>query len=598
MKAALLALGLALAVCAVFGRSVGYEFLSLDDGIYVTDNQAVRAGLTAESVKFAFTSFRGGPWHPLTWLSHMLDVELFGLAPAGHHATNVAIHALTTALLFLALRALCGATWTSAFAAALFALHPLRAESVAWVAERKDVIAGLGFATALLAYAGYAKRGGALRMAGVAAAMAFGLMGKPSIVTLPFVLLLLDVWPLRRVDLFAERFPWRRLATLAAEKLPLFALAAGASLLSVVTQGAGGGVATIEEAPLAARLANTLLAYVAYLRKTLWPVDLAVFYPYPTEFPWLRVAAAGALLAGATALALAQLRRRPWLAVGWLWFLGVMVPMVGLVQVGGQALADRYSYLPAIGLSLIVAFAAAELAERLPRARAGIAAACVLLVAASAAATWRQVGYWRNNLTLYRPRRGRDRGQRGGGHEPGLGARHERGPRAARRCARAALGVAGRRAHGAQERGRARYARRGRGRGGELRRGGGVAALGLAHRVPRGARRLRGAPRPLPGRPPLPRALSSGGSAAPARSPRLPRPPGGFPWPPKRARSSGSISSVPTTTPRTATPTRSGRACAARLRCTASCRTRAGSRTGRSPSTPTSPPSASARRCS
>ena len=401
MKAALLALGLALAVCAVFGRSVGYEFLSLDDGIYVTDNQAVRAGLTAESVKFAFTSFRGGPWHPLTWLSHMLDVELFGLAPAGHHATNVAIHALTTALLFLALRALCGATWTSAFAAALFALHPLRAESVAWVAERKDVIAGLGFATALLAYAGYAKRGGALRMAGVAAAMAFGLMGKPSIVTLPFVLLLLDVWPLRRVDLFAERFPWRRLATLAAEKLPLFALAAGASLLSVVTQGAGGGVATIEEAPLAARLANTLLAYVAYLRKTLWPVDLAVFYPYPTEFPWLRVAAAGALLAGATALALAQLRRRPWLAVGWLWFLGVMVPMVGLVQVGGQALADRYSYLPAIGLSLIVAFAAAELAERLPRARAGIAAACVLLVAASAAATWRQVGYWRNNLTLY-----------------------------------------------------------------------------------------------------------------------------------------------------------------------------------------------------
>jgi len=401
VKAALLALGLALAVCAVFGRSLGHEFLSLDDGVYVTGNEAVRAGLTAESVKWAFTTFHGGPWHPLTWLSHMLDVELFGLDPAGHHATNVAIHALTTALLFLALRALSGATWASVFAAALFALHPLRAESVAWVAERKDVIAGLGFAAALLAYAGYAKRGGALRMAAVAAAMAFGLMGKPSIVTLPCVLLLLDVWPLRRLDLFEAPFPWRRLVALAAEKLPLFALSAGASVLSVVTQGAGGGVASIEEAPLAVRLANTLLAYVAYLRKTLWPVDLAVFYPYPTEFPWLRVGAAGALLAALTALALAQLRRRPWLAVGWLWFLGVLVPMVGLVQVGGQALADRYSYLPAIGLSLIAAAGAAELAERRPRARSGVAAACALLVAASAGATWRQVGIWRDNRTLY-----------------------------------------------------------------------------------------------------------------------------------------------------------------------------------------------------
>ena len=176
---------------------------------------------------------------------------------------------------------------------------------------------------------------------------------------------------------------------------------AGASVLSVVTQGAGGGVASIDEAPLAARLANTLLAYSAYLRKTLWPVDLAVFYPYPTEFPWLRVGAAGALLAALTVLSLAQLRRRPWLAVGWLWFLGVLVPMVGLVQVGGQALADRYSYLPAIGLSLIAAAGAAELAERLPRKRSGVAAGCALLVAASAAATWRQVGIWRDNRTLY-----------------------------------------------------------------------------------------------------------------------------------------------------------------------------------------------------
>jgi hypothetical protein len=401
LKAALLALALALAVAAVFGRSVGFEFLSLDDGVYVTDNEEVRAGLTVESVKWAFTTFRGGPWHPLTWLSHMLDVELFGLDPAGHHATNVAIHALTTALLFLALRALTGGLWSSAFAAALFALHPLRAESVAWVAERKDVIAGLGFVAALLAYASYAQRGGALRISGVAAAMAFGLMGKPSVVTLPFVLLLLDVWPLRRVDPLEAPFPWRRLGALAAEKLPLFALAALASALSVVTQGAGGGVASSAEAPLAARLANMLLAYAAYLRKTLWPVDLAVFYPYPTEFPWLRVGAAAALVAGVSALALAQLRRRPWLAVGWFWFLGVLVPMIGLVQVGGQALADRYSYLPAIGLSLIAAAAASELAERGPRARAAVVAGCALAVAASAAAAWRQVGTWRDNPTLY-----------------------------------------------------------------------------------------------------------------------------------------------------------------------------------------------------
>jgi protein O-mannosyl-transferase len=402
VKRAALAVALALAVCGVFGRATGGGFLSLDDGIYVTGNPEVRAGLTAGGVRFAFTSFRGGPWHPLTWLSHMLDVELFGLDPAGHHATNVALHAATTAVLFLALAALTGAPWTSALAAALFGLHPLRAESVAWVAERKDVLAGLFFALALWAYAGYARRGGALRMAGVAVAMALGLMAKPSIVTLPFVLLLLDVWPLGRLDLFARPPPWRQLGGLVAEKLPLFLLAAAASVLSVVSQGAGGGVASAEEAPLAARLLNAVLAYGTYLRKTLWPSDLAVFYPYPRTFPWLSLAVAALLLGGVSALALAQLRRRPWLAVGWLWFLGVMVPMVGLVQVGGQALADRYSYLPSIGLCLIAAFGLGELAGRGPRARAAVVSASLLALAAGAALTWRQVGFWRDNATLYR----------------------------------------------------------------------------------------------------------------------------------------------------------------------------------------------------
>jgi hypothetical protein len=387
-------------VAAVFGRALGHEFVSFDDGIYVTRNEHVRAGLDVASLRWAATSFEGGSWHPLTWLSHMLDVELFGLAPAGHHATSVLLHAAVAAVVFLALRALSGALWPSLLAAALFALHPLRAESVAWVAERKDVLAGLGFALALLAYAGYARRPSAGRLAGVALAMAAGLLAKPSVVTLPFVLLLLDVWPLRRLELFAAPFAWRQLAALLVEKLPLFALSAAASALSLVAQSTIGAVVGLEAAPVAMRLANTLFAYAAYVRMSVWPTRLAFFYPYPKELPWAELAGAAALLLALTALVLVQLRRRPWLAVGWFWFLGVLVPMIGLVQVGAQALADRYSYLPSIGLCVAFAWSVCEAAGRWPRARPALALASALLVLASATATWRQVGTWRDDRTL------------------------------------------------------------------------------------------------------------------------------------------------------------------------------------------------------
>jgi hypothetical protein len=401
VRTAALALVLCLAVAAVFGRAVGHEFVSFDDGVYVTKNEHVRAGIGIESLRWAATSFEGGSWHPLTWLSHLLDVELFGLAPAGHHATSVLLHAATTLVLLLALHALSGSLWPSAFATALFALHPLRAESVAWVAERKDVVAGLGFVLALLAYARYVRRPSAGRLAGVALAMTAALLAKPSVVTLPFVLLLLDVWPLRRLDLFARPFPGRRLVALCTEKLPLFGLAVGASALSLVAQAAIGAVTSLEAAPLAMRVANALLAYAAYLRMSVWPTELAFFYPYPKQLPWAELVGAAALLVSLTALAFAQLRRRPWLAVGWLWFLGVLVPMIGLVQVGAQAHADRYSYLPSIGLAVAFAWSVAEGAGRWPRARRGIALGAALLVVASAAATWRQVGTWRDDRTLY-----------------------------------------------------------------------------------------------------------------------------------------------------------------------------------------------------
>ena len=420
---------------AVYSPSLRNGFVSYDDPDYVTENPRVLQGLSRDNVAWAFEGGHAGNWHPVTWLSHMLDVEWFGRNPAGHHATSLVIHAATAMLLLLVLARLTGAFWPAAFVAALFALHPLHVESVAWVAERKDVLSGLFFVLTLWAYGEYARHrqaadgtaparsGGARRTWGwytlALAFFALGLMSKPMLVTVPCVLLLLDFWPLKRFAIERRPFP----VSVLLDKAAFFALSAGSSLLTFSAQKQGGAVASLEALPLDFRISNALVSCVRYLGKTVWPSDLAVIYPLPTpkEWPALWVLGAGVLLTGVTALVLWQIRRRPYLAVGWFWYLGMLVPVIGLVQVGQQAMADRYTYLPLLGIFIMISWALAEWAtpgpavqpQAAPRppetfvgpqirvgpAALGVAAAVVL--AALAAVTWKQVHHWKDSTTLF-----------------------------------------------------------------------------------------------------------------------------------------------------------------------------------------------------
>ena len=381
----------------VYCPSFDYPFVNYDDQDYVYQNPRVLSGLTTDSVCWAFTTFECGNWHPLTWLSLQLDCTLYGGAKSGgFHLTNVLLHTANTLLLFLILGRLTGMVWRSAVVAALFALHPLHVESVAWVAERKDVLSTLFWMLTLGAYLFYLKRPGLRRYLLVMLALALGLLAKPMLVTLPCVLLLLDHWPLRR---------WRSAASfrpLVQEKLPLFALVLASCVVTVWAQLHSQAVAPFEALPMTTRLSNALLAYTGYLGKMLWPLYLAAYYPH--SGPAVSVAqtlAAGLLLAVLTVLVLGPGRRWPYLAVGWLWYLGTLVPVIGLVQVGGQAMADRYTYVPLIGLFLLLTWGAADLATgwRLPRPY--LVAAAVLVLSACAALTWNQVGCWKSTRHLW-----------------------------------------------------------------------------------------------------------------------------------------------------------------------------------------------------
>ena len=376
----------------LFWRTAGHDFVNYDDPDYVTANEHVKRGLGVATVTWAFRSGEASNWHPLTWISHALDVSLFGLDPRGHHVTSVILHAINAVLAFVVLRRLTGAMWTSALAAALFAWHPLRVESVAWVAERKDVLSGTFWFLTLWAYARYAQEGRAARwyFAGLAA-FALGLMAKPMLVTLPCVLLLLDAWPLRRMT--RENF-----SRMVAEKTPFFALAVGSSAVTYLVQQAGGSVSV--ELGLGARLANAAVAAACYLGKFLWPVDLAVLYPHPGYWPAATVAMCGAVVAGLTIVALWQRGTRPWLAVGWLWFLGTLVPVSGLVQVGLQSMADRYTYLPMLGVHIAALWTLRDWVGSVGARRAATTAAGLALLGC-AALTWRQLGVWKNSLTLF-----------------------------------------------------------------------------------------------------------------------------------------------------------------------------------------------------
>jgi len=376
---------IALGTVAVFSPALRFGFVLYDDPEYVTDNPLVRAGLSVEGVRWAFTSAYAANWHPLTWLSHMLDATLFGRAAWGHHLTSIGLHAAAAALCYLVFVSWTGAVGRSALVATLFAMHPLRVESVVWVAERKDVLAAFWWMLALLAYGAWVRRRTAGRYAALLVAFALALLSKPMVVTLPFVLLLCDLWPLcRPIDV--------RLVT---EKLPLFTLAAVASAVTFVAQRQGGAVISLEDLTLLDRTLNALVAYVVYLGKTIWPLDLAVFYPM-RAVSIVEAGGALAVLAFLSAVVLLSVRREAAPAMGWLWFLGVLVPVIGIVKAGEQAFADRFTYLPHVGLFIAMVW---WLGDRLPRT-AGIVLGA-LAVGACVVLTTRQLDVWRDSVTLF-----------------------------------------------------------------------------------------------------------------------------------------------------------------------------------------------------
>lgn len=387
---------LVLAAVAVYSPIRHHSFIAMDDGAYVESNEVVKGGLTAHGVRWAFGGIHVINWHPITLLSHMADVSMFGLNAGGHHLVSLLIHVANTLLLFFFLNRVTGAFGRSALVAAWFSLHPLHVEPVAWIADRKDLLCGFFFLLTLFAYRRYVERPGISRYLAVAFFFLLGLMSKSTLITLPFVLLLLDYWPLGNV----RPSPRPSFAKLAGEKAPLLALSIVFGIIAVIAQNEGGALDTA--APLLLRIENSLIAYATYIGKTLWPANLAVLYPYPASAPPLwEPGAAAFLLAGVSALVLHQARRRPYLLVGWFWFLGMLLPAIGLVRVGVHFTADRFVYLPLTGLFIMVAWGGADIAEsfrRGGRLAAAIATASLLALAPAARA---QVEYWRNGVTLF-----------------------------------------------------------------------------------------------------------------------------------------------------------------------------------------------------
>jgi tetratricopeptide (TPR) repeat protein len=390
-------LALAVVTLAVYAQTASHGFISYDDDQYVYENLTVRAGLTPANAAWAFTTFFYANWHPVTWLSHMLDCQLFGLQAGSHHLVNVAFHLGSAILLLLVLRRTTRRLWPSAIVAAIFALHPMHVESVAWVSERKDVLSTFLGLLALWCYVGYVEAPAVRRYLLVLLVFALGLMAKPMLVTFPFVLLLLDYWPLGRLP-WPPR--WRALRPLLWEKAPLLALSAVDSVLTFRAQQGYGAVVALERLPFSARLANVAASYVSYLGKAVWPVDLAVLYPahpLPADTVFLAVLVMLALTLGAVWAG----RQRPYLLVGWLWYVGMLVPAIGLVQVGLQARADRYTYLPYVGLSIAVVWGVADLVRNRPALRKAAAGAAVAALLLLAAAAYRQTAYWKDSETLF-----------------------------------------------------------------------------------------------------------------------------------------------------------------------------------------------------
>jgi tetratricopeptide (TPR) repeat protein len=404
-----LVVGLALAglVVAVFAPVRHFDLADFDDRSYIVDNAYVLQGLTWRGLAWAFTTLEMANWHPLTWLSYMIDVELWGVDHAKQHLANLLFHTINTVLLFGLLFRATGAIGRSALVAALFGVHPLHVEPVAWIAERKELLcASFGF-LAMWAYVDYARRPSVRSYLLVLIGFALGLMAKPMLVTLPFVLILLDIWPLRRAPGFptvasaaspVERAVWLRLLR---EKIPLFGLTVASSVITFAAQHHGGAVAGLDVLPLATRLSNAAVSYATYVEKMIWPERLAIFYPHPESFSGWEVSGSILALIAVTVLVAREARKRPYLLVGWLWYVGTLVPVIGLVQVGAQSMADRYTYLPLIGLFVALAWGASDLAARLPHRDRLLRAAGLIAIAACAITARSQLEHWRDTVTVW-----------------------------------------------------------------------------------------------------------------------------------------------------------------------------------------------------
>lgn len=392
---------LAALVFLVFGQTVRHQFVNLDDEDYVYQNPEVTGGLTGHGITWAFTHIYASNWHPLTWLSHMLDCQLYGLNPGWHHLTSVLLHAATAILLFLALQRMTAAPWPSAFVAAVFAVHPLRVESVAWISERKDVLSGLFFMLTLAAYVRYARNPFSLgRYLTVALCFGLGLLAKPMLVTLPFVLLLLDYWPLRRMPQTSNGPVPAALRLLLVEKLPLLLLSVASCLVTVRAQREA--IATISQVPIALRIGNAIVSCGVYLVQMLLPLRLAPVYPlFADQLPLWKVGLASLFLVAITATAVVWRRKRPYFLVGWLWYAGMLVPVIGLLRVGNQAHADRYTYLPQIGIYLLVAWSAWDTLSPRRWGLPALRATSLIVIGACALCAMVQTSYWRDSITLW-----------------------------------------------------------------------------------------------------------------------------------------------------------------------------------------------------
>jgi len=398
-KAAAVCICLVILTWTVFGQTLWHDFINYDDPRYVYENTKITSGLSLSGIAWAFTHIHSMNWHPLTTISHMLDCQLYGLKAGWHHFTNVLLHSVAVVLLFIVLLQMTGgpsrtgSIWRSAFVAAVFAIHPLRVESVAWIAERKDALSGVFFMLTLLAYVYYVRLPQVRRYLVVLLVFACGLMSKPMLVTLPFVLLLLDYWPLDRI----KGQVWQRVL----EKIPLIALSAVSSIATLVAQK--GAVGYTEQLPILERITNALVSYVLYIWQMLWPVNLAVFYPHPeNRLPFWEIISSLLLLIGITAAAITLRKQRPYLITGWLWYLGMLVPVIGLVQVGWQGHADRYTYLPQIGLYIAATWTAADLTRSWRNQRITLSAAALVIIVVLSWQAWVQIRYWSDSETLFK----------------------------------------------------------------------------------------------------------------------------------------------------------------------------------------------------